>query len=97
MSGHSEMVEKVARASFKCWRDRMTEQGKYKPEDGYDQAFEDMSESERELSYIHARAVIEAMRVPVGAMIDAGKPWAVGNAPPNCWLRMIDAALRVIN
>ncbi len=42
---------------------------------------------------VEARATVEALRKPTGAMIDAGKPWAVGDAAPNCWVRMIDAIL----
>lgn len=40
-----------------------------------------------------AIAALEALREPSEAMLEAGKPWAVGNAPPNCWVWMIDAAL----
>lgn len=41
-----------------------------------------------------AKAVFMAIREPSESMMAAGQPWAVGNAPPNCWLKMIDAALR---
>jgi len=49
------MVERVARASFKCWRDRMDEKGLHLDRG---RAFEDMSESEREFAALHARAII---------------------------------------
>jgi hypothetical protein len=40
-----------------------------------------------------ASSAIQAMREPSEAMKEADKPWSVGDAPPNCWVRMIDAAL----
>lgn len=53
------MVERVERASFACWRKRMTKLGLHMDKG---QTFEDMSESEREFARIHARAVIAAMQ-----------------------------------
>ncbi len=54
-----KMVEKVARASFACWRKRMDELGHHLDKG---QAFEDMSESEMEFALLNARAMIETMR-----------------------------------
>ncbi len=88
----SEMIERVARASFACWRTRMDELGHHLDKG---RNFEDMSESESEFAIMNARAVIEAMREPSKAMMDAGRPWAYSDKlPPNCWIKMIDAALK---
>lgn len=95
----STMVERVARASFACWRKRMDEKGLLLDRG---RNFEDMDESEREFAPIHARAVIEAMREPTAAMIRAGD--ASGGAPTgkpvnfpvteNVWQAMVNEALK---
>src|SRR5260221_14106008 len=66
----SEMIERVARASFAAWRQRMIETGQC-PE-AIASTFEDLNESEREFAFIHARAAIAAMREPNGIMATAG-------------------------
>jgi hypothetical protein len=64
-----KMIERVARASFTCWRNRMTEKGQLLDKG---QTFEDMSSSEQEFAYIHARAIISAMLEPTDEMIESG-------------------------
>lgn len=85
------MVEKVARASFKCWRDRMTELGHHLDKG---QTFEDMDDSEKEFAFIHARAVIEAMREPTEEMIEPFRYTASDEYILRCWSSSIDAALK---
>lgn len=65
----NEMIERVARASFNCWRKRMTELGHHLDKS---QTFEEMKSSEAEFALIHAKAIIEAMREPTDDMIQAG-------------------------
>lgn len=58
----SEMIERIARVSFDAWNKQR----------GRSFAYEDMSEEEREWSMVHAKAILEAMRVPTEGMIKAG-------------------------
>ena len=90
----SEMVTRVALASFECWRKRMTEKGRLLD---VGQTFEDMSESEREFSLLHARAMIEAMREPTLEMKLKGVQLGLNVGPDEAaevWQDMIDAALK---
>jgi hypothetical protein len=57
------------------------------------QAFEDMSESEQEFAYLHARAVIAALREPTDAMLTAAAS-SFDEAPENIWRHMIDEILK---
>jgi hypothetical protein len=87
------MIEKVARASFACWRKRMDELGHHLDRG---QTFEDMGESEKEFALLNARAMIEAMREPSEGMeIAAGRDHCGDDhyGPHETWRRMIDAAL----
>ena len=57
--------------------------------------FESYYSSQRGFFEAEARANIEVMREPSKAMMDAGRPWAFNDRlPPNCWVKMIDAALK---
>lgn len=93
------MSDRVARASFECWRKRMTEKGRF-IEKG--QAFEDMCESEQEFAHIHALAVIAAMREPTKAMLSVDCPMTMGTEHlyvsegdlQIVWNKMIDEALK---
>lgn len=84
----SEMVERVARASFDFWK--ATQPGKEHLQ------FEDLNNVEHEMEFAlaHARALIAAMRVPTVKMIDA-----VDLSIPtegeilSVWSSMIDAIL----
>lgn len=98
----SSMIERVARASFKCWRERMTKQGRHLDKG---QTFEDMSESELEFALLHARAAIEAAGVPdlIGALRVAREKLQIecggateykGGMPTQILLPMIDAILK---
>ena len=92
------MLERIARASFACWCKR---RGKT------DLVLEDLDngEDEMEFAYIHARAILEAMRNPTKQMVEAGQDAVVcifdqmQAAPPEddnmryTWNAMIDAAL----
>ena len=62
----SEMVERVARASFDFWKS--TQPGKE------DLKFEDLNNTDDEMEFAlaHARAIIEAMREPTEEMFCAG-------------------------
>lgn len=93
------MVERVARASFNCWRDNGSRAGSWAartPE------FEDMSDDERVFAIDHARAVIAAMREPTAAMMTAAGwgdgeqecPSTLGQALLRVWHAMIDEALK---
>ena len=97
-------IEKVARASFACWRKRMDELGHHLD---MGHAFEDMTASEREFAFLNARAMIEAMRDPSDGMLDAGvaarekimptlpKGAVVAEHPAGTiFVAMIDAALK---
>jgi hypothetical protein len=64
----NEMIERIMRASFECWRKRMTKKGVLLD---MGQTFEDMSDSEQEFARLHAIAVLEAMREPTDAMLHA--------------------------
>lgn len=85
------MIERVARASFKYWAKRK----------GMDFKFEDMPSDELEFALGHAKAAIAAMREPSEGMIDAGANsagWHSAEEPtyeaPKCYKAMIDAALK---
>lgn len=58
------------------------------------QSYDALLPQERKAFEEAARAAILALLEPSGAMIKAGQPWAVRNAPPNCWVKMIDAILQ---
>lgn len=62
------MVEKVARASFRYWRENATRKGVHLDRP---QTFDEMPPEEREFALGHARAAIEAMREPTEEMISA--------------------------
>lgn len=86
------MIEKVARASFNCWRKRMTELGHHMDKG---QTFEDMSDSERDFAFMNARAMIEAMREPTEGMLSVDYPdMPAGGSILEIYQDMIDAALK---
>lgn len=58
----NEMIERAARASFAYW----------KQQNSIASNFEDLNPVELEFAYGHARAVIETLREPTEAMMDAG-------------------------
>lgn len=92
----SEMIERVARASFKCWRDRMDELNLHMDKG---RRFEDMNENELEFAYMNARAMIEAMREPTDEMIQAGYINEGSSGVDKDYIKevyelMIDAALK---
>lgn len=83
----SEMVERVARASFRSYCER----------NKLEFVFEDMDASEMEFAMLHARACVEAMREPTEAMDEAGDMEAhymPPGAPSRVWRQMIDEALK---
>lgn len=89
----NKMIERVARASFSCWRKRMDDLGYH---DVINRSFEDMSEQEHEFLFIHARAAIEAMREPTEEM--ANNYYVLSHKTEifyvSVWQRSIDAALK---
>ena len=89
------MIEKVARASFACWRKSMDELGEHLDK-GHE--FEDMTEQEMKFAFAHARAAIEAMREPTEAMLEAVSSFNdikhIDQDPSYYWPLMIDAALK---
>lgn len=85
------MIEKIARASFTCWRKRMDELG-YHLDKG--KTFEDMSDSEREFAFMNAKAVIEAIREFTDEMFDASDSQLVRGELEQNWQNVIDAALK---
>ena len=78
------LLEKVARASFACWRKRMDELGHHL-DMGHE--FEDMTEQETEF------ALLNAMREPTETMDNAGEQWCDQTSAMVVWQAMIDAAL----
>ncbi len=91
----SEMVERVARASFAAWCKRMADTGQRAP-DIANAKFEELSEREREFAFLHARAAILAMREPTEAMIEGASSYDDYGHPAICkahWQAMIDRAL----
>ena len=93
-------IEKVARASFACWRKRMDELGHHLD---MGHAFEDMTESEMEFAFLKARAMIEAMRDPSPGMIKEAEECFFEWLPSTRWtitmakeayIAAIDAALK---
>lgn len=100
----AEMIERVAKASFECWRKRMDKLGLHLDKG---QEFEDMTERELAFAYENARAMIAAMREPTKEMlqncaaIDFVDPSSMLNRYNRCkdyakisWQAMIDAALK---
>lgn len=92
------MIERVARAAFAAWRQRMIDTGE-RP-DAMAMSFSDLDKSEREFALIHARAVIVAMREPTEAMVSAGNHAIEPDSrlfykrvADEAWQAMIDAAL----
>lgn len=88
------MIEKVARASFACWRQRMIDTGQKPEMEHLD--WDDMSDSEQEFAFLHARAAIQAMRAPTTGMRDAyrcDELWRDLNSV-QVWHLWIDAALK---
>lgn len=100
----SEMIEKVARASWEIWR-------KSKEEEGDPRAtmftFDDAWDGpEREFCIAHARACIEAMREPTSDMIEIGSiqhemertipnhPNPELSAAAQCWRAMVDESIK---
>jgi hypothetical protein len=79
-----EMIERVARASFKAYCDRNKLQFK----------FDDIHSDELEFAMIHARACIEAMREPTKEMIDACDINITEGEIVGVWGSMIDEALK---
>lgn len=86
----TEMIDRVARASFAAWNKQRGKQFVY----------EDMSPEEREWSLVHARVVIEALRDPTESMLEAGSIdlGAGGELDDRnlseVWKLMIDEALK---
>ena len=85
-AGATSLVEHVARASFACWNERR----------GLSYTFEDLAPGEHEFALLHARTMIEAMRVTPELCYDdyrCEKRWRALNSTEvfNLW---IDAALR---
>lgn len=89
------MVERVARASFACWRENATRSGVHLDQG---RTFEDLLEGGRSFAIHHARAVIAAMREPDDEMIQAAADlWLRSDdCPPGeaSWRVMIDEALK---
>lgn len=87
----SEMIERVARASFDFWKS--TQPGKENLE------FEHLNNIDDEFALAHARAIIEAMGEPSDAMTNAAAlvwdwdQYTETNAL-NMWQTMIDEALK---
>lgn len=101
-----DIVDRVARASFACWRKRMDELGHHLDKG---RRFEDMGDSELEFAHMNARAMIEAHgaalaaagfvivpREPTEAMLSAVHFSADaefhGASPDYAWRAMIAAA-----
>jgi hypothetical protein len=85
----ASMIERVARASFKHWRENATRLGVHLDRP---QTFDEMQEGERAFAMKHARAVIEAMREPTTEMVAAaGDPYL--RDTESIYRSMIDAAL----
>lgn len=80
------MIERVARASFACWRKRMDDLGMHQDKG---REFEDMNESEHEFALMNACAMIEAMREPTAEMTYDRRLLDVA-----IYIDMIDAALK---
>jgi len=81
----SEMVERVARASFAAWA-KNRDNGK---------VFEDMTDSEREWCMEHAREMIKALRGPVtDAMYMRGQAFMQTGHPDQVWNAMLNEALK---
>ena len=59
----SEMIERVIKASFDCWKEHREDKSHF--------TIDDMSEEEREFARRHAIAIIKAMREPTDKMIEA--------------------------
>jgi len=96
----NEMVERLARASFACWRDRMDELGEHLDRG---RTFEDMSDQEREFAYLHAKAVLQALREPTPGMEARGNdaafeqqgcPSDFSFCAVETWRAMVDEALK---
>lgn len=85
------MVEKVARASFACWRKRMDELGLHLDKG---RTFENMSKSELEFALDNSRAVIAAIREPSEEMLDLHPPFVSKQEFLASYKAMIDAALK---
>jgi hypothetical protein len=71
----TDMIERVARASFECWRKRRVESGE-RP-DLANATFDDVKGDEREFALLHAREVIAAMESLTDA--DAARVMAAWN------------------
>ena len=82
----TEMVERVARASFDYWVETRPEKAGL--------TFEDNNEDEIAFAMEHARRCIAAMREPTQAMLTAGLLTSPDQQLTYCWEAMIDAALR---
>ena len=97
-----ELVEMVARASFKNWRDNATAKGLHMD---LGMTFEDMSESEREFADRHAAAILTAIEasgrriVPVAytvEMFQAGDAaFKADGGPSEIWEAMLSASPKV--
>lgn len=88
------MIERAARAIYDAWKARH----------GHNSCvFDALTEQQREWGCVAARAVIEALREPSGAVLDAmvlGDPlWSMNVLPRlrDAWIRGIDAVLSETN
>lgn len=87
----SEMVERVAKASFECWCRHHNENHK----------FEELSTEEYEFALEHAKAIVEAMRMPTDNVISAGAMIMLDYDPGHddmlrCWQACIDEMLKPV-
>lgn len=87
----SNMVERVARASFKCWRGHMTKLGHHMDRG---MTFEDMTDDEREFEMMNAKAMIAAMRDPTEEMSTTAIMLSSDSTYDEIYKAYIDAALK---